>query len=174
MCEPTTIAYAAAAMTAVSTYSQVRTQKGMAEYQAGVARNNATLAEIEARDALDRGNQRAAEMRRKYAAMLGTQRAQFAARGIDIADGSANAVLNDTAYFGQVDENTVRANAAREAWGYQVKAQNFMGDAGAYSAQADAMNPLLSAGLSATSTYLSTQAAVNPKWYSRAGVPTQG
>jgi hypothetical protein len=55
--------------------------------------------------------------------VIGTQRAEFAAQGVDVGSGSAVDVQKDTAYQGEIDALTLRTNAAREAWGYTVEAQ---------------------------------------------------
>lgn len=159
------IPYVMAAMAAYGAYSSAASQKAQAGYQAKVAENNANIAELQAQDAKARGDKASFDVRRKYAALMGTQRASLAARGLDITDGSANAILQDTAYFGAYDENTTRANAAREAWGYRVRAAGMQSDASAYSATADAINPLLSGGLAGAGTWFSSAQSVDPKWY---------
>lgn len=184
MCEPTTIAYIAVALTAVTAYSSAEAQQNQAEYQSKVATNNAKVAEWQAADAKARGDQEAANVRRKYAALQGTQAASLAARGLDISEGSANAILTDTDFFSAYDQNVTRSNAEREAWGYKVKAGNFAGDAAYYGAVAGATNPLLSGVLAGAQTYFSTRGlggskgtavnntdmlggatAVDPSWY---------
>lgn len=168
MClDPVSLAVISVGLAGASAYQAASTQEATANYQAKVADNNAQVARWQAADAEARGNTAAANVRRKYAAMAGSQRASLAARGLDISDGSANAMLQDTAYFGAVDEATTRTNAAREAWGYQVQGSNFASSAAASRAQADAANPLLSAGMS----MLGTATSVAGKWYS---APTGG
>lgn len=182
MCEPTTIAFIALA--AFSAYSSAEAQNASDEYQADVARNNETTAQWQAEDAERRGNEAKAATRRKYAALEGTQRATLSARGLDISEGSANALLQDTSFFGEYDQNTVRANAAREAWGYKVQAGNFGNEAGFRQASADGRSPILSGAMAGASAYfgsgagrgggstvagsnslLTDSTAVNPKWY---------
>lgn len=162
------VAVAMAAMAAVSAYSSTQTQKATAEYEASVARNNQKTAQWQAADAAERGNAAAADTRRKYAAMTGAQRAALAAGGLSLADGSANAMLNDTAYFGQVDEERTRYNGQREAWGYEVRASNFGSQAAAAQATANASNPLLAAGMAAGRSLLSSygggSTTVADKW----------
>lgn len=165
MClDPVTMTVIAVAAAGASTYMAVDAQQQQASYQAKVAQNNAQVAAWQAADAESRGNVAAAETRRKYAAMVGSQTARLAANGLDISSGSANATLQDTAYFGAVDENTVRTNAAREAWGYRVQQNNFANSAAASQAHADAADPLLSAGL----TMLGKAGSVADRWYSPA------
>lgn len=177
MCEPTTIAYVAAAVIAgVSAYSASESQKENAEYQSAVNANNAKVAEWQARDAQERGDMAAQQARRKQAALMGTQRASLAARGLDISDGSADAILTDTEFFGDYDVNVTRANAARQAWGYKVQASNFNGNAAALRAQADGQDPLLAGALAGAGSYfgsagrsggsmLGSSTAVSSKWY---------
>lgn len=175
MCEPTTIALvASAALAAGSAYMGAQNQKAAAGYQAQVAANNATVAEMEAADAKARGDQAAAEVRRKYAALVSTQRTTLAARGLDITDGSANATLTDTDYFGAVDAQNVRTNAAREAWGFRVRASNSRGDAAAYQATADATNPLLAGGMAGGQTLLGNYQMVASRWYQGGGNAGRG
>lgn len=165
-----TIPLAMLALTAASAYSSAKTSQETADYQASVAKNNQKVAEYQADDAKARGDVEAANVRRKYAAATGSQRAALAARGLDISDGSASSLMADTAYFGEVDGATTRANAAREAWGYQVRANNLAGDAAAYSAQASASNPLLAAGMSAGKSLLGAYAGgVSDKWNAYTG-----
>lgn len=188
------------AMAAYSAYSQSQSAKEQGQYQAKVAQNNAQVAEWQAADAKERGDTAAANVRRKYASLEGTQVASLAARGIDVSEGSANALLTDTSFFSDVDQRTTKANAAREAWGYQTQANNFASNAQFYQAGADAQNPLLSGALAGTAAYfggggktglnssgsagssttlLSSSTTVNPKWYGSgfngsAGVASMG
>ena len=180
MCNPM---IAVVALTAFSAYSAAEAQNASDEYQADVARNNETTAQWQAEDAERRGNEARAATRRKYAAIEGTQRATLSARGLDISEGSANALLQDTSFFGEYDQNTVRANAAREAWGYKVQAGNFGNEAGFRQASADGRSPILSGAMAGASAYFGSQqpsggstvagsnslltdsTAVNPKWY---------
>lgn len=155
MCYPIVIA---AALTAVSAYSASATRKGVANYQSQVAANNAKVAEWQAADAKERGDQAAAQVRRKYAALQGTQAASMAARGLDISEGSANAILTDTDFFGDYDQRVTRSNAGREAYGYQVRAGNFRGEADAQRAMANSENPLLSGVMAGAGSYFSGMA----------------
>lgn len=173
-------------MAAFSAYQQSQSAKQQGQYQAKVAQNNAQVAEWQAADAKERGDTAAANVRRKYAALEGTQVASLASRGIDISEGSANALLTDTSFFSDVDQRTTKANAAREAWGYQTQANNFAANATAYQAGADAQNPLMAGALAGTAAYfggggktgmsssgfagsgnslLDSTTSVSPKWY---------
>lgn len=160
------------ALTAYSAYSAAQTRKDTARYQSQVAANNSKLASWQAADAKERGDKAAADTRRKYAALQGTQTAALAARGLDISEGSANAILTDTDFFGDYDQRVVRSNAEREAYGFKVRAGNFAGDAAFYSHMAASENPLLSGAMAGATSYFGASGGlgggsgtVASKWY---------
>jgi hypothetical protein len=165
MCAPMAFMIAAAVASAASSYKNAQAEKQAAKYQAQVAGNNAKAAEQQAVDALQRGDMASQQVRRKYDQLGGTQRAAMAARGLDIGEGSALSILEDTAYFGELDQRTVRANAAREAWGYRVQGSNFQANSMFLQSQSDNTNPLMSAGLS----LLGSSGQVAGKWYGSKG-----
>lgn len=121
MCEPTTIAYAAyfaaAAVSAYSTY-----ESGQAQKAEGKA--NAKIAEIQEKDAIQRGSIAEDEERARVRAIMGQQRAAFGANNVVTSTGSPLGILADTAQYGELDALTARNNAAREAFGYRVDAGN--------------------------------------------------
>lgn len=153
MCEPTTIAYAVAAVVgAYGAYSSAQSQKAQNEYMADVERNNATVAKHQREDAIMRGGEEANRVQREAERMRGTQVARLASNGLDISSGTPLAILEDSMFFGQQDAATVRNNAAREAWGYDVQGQNAQASAGMYSSAAKAQKPGQAAGLSLLSS----------------------
>jgi len=93
-------------------------------FQAAMAEQNATYKEAAAQDAEKRGAVEADRYRRQVGQLIGTQRSGFAANGIDVNSGTAAEIQDDTAAFGEFDALTIANNAAREAWGYRVGAQN--------------------------------------------------
>lgn len=144
-------------------YNKSKSDKAAYEYQAAVNRNNSTMAEWNARDAITRGQKAEQQQRLKTAALKSTQRASFAARGMALDEGSPLAILDDTAFMGEQDALTLRDNAARDAWGYRVQAGNYASDAGMLSTRADAESPLKAGA----SSLLSNAGAVASSWYSR-------
>jgi hypothetical protein len=122
---------AAAGASAYGAVQQGKAAEGQANYQAAVGRNNAIIAERQARDAEERGASEELAQRRQTAAGLGKQRAGMAANGVDLSSGSPLDILGDTAAFGELDALTVRSNAAREAYGYRNQASQFTSDAAA-------------------------------------------
>lgn len=156
-------------MAAIGGYTASRTRQEVGNYQAAVARNNAAFASAQAADAKERGDLAASDVARRSGALQSRQAAAMAARGLDITTGSPDAILNDTSFFGEYDQRRTRSNAAREAYGFEVRAGNFQGDAAAYQAGADAENPLLSAAMGGGGSLLSSGNLVSPKWYGYAG-----
>jgi hypothetical protein len=95
-----------------------------AESQAALAEFNAAVADLQAKDALARGELDANRFRQRVKVLVGEQRAGIAAGNVDVGYGSAVDVQADTAFQGELDALTVKTNAAREAWGYRVEAED--------------------------------------------------
>lgn len=85
---------------------------------------NAQVAELQATDALARGQAEESQFRQSVRGLIGQQRTGFAGQNVDVGSGSAADVQADAAFLGELDALTIRNNAAREAWGYRVDAQN--------------------------------------------------
>lgn len=153
MCEPTTILLAASTVAgAYGAYSSSQAAKAQAEYQADVAQANAIMAGYQREDALRRGEEEAQLAARQAERMRGTQVARLASNGLDITSGSSLSILEDTVFFGAQDAQTIRNNAAREAWGYSVQADNALASSQMYTSAARAQNPARAAGLSLLSS----------------------
>src|SRR6266850_8456960 len=104
MCEPiSTAAMAFQAVGALSSaggaYGKSKADKTAYEYQAAVDRNNATVLDYRATDAIERGQQAQFAQGLKVASITGSQRAHFAANGVALDEGSALNVLEDTKYM---------------------------------------------------------------------------
>ncbi len=81
---------AGAGLSAGSAYVQAQGQRSAAQYQASVARSNAVLAGHQASDTITQGQAAEGNQRLKTAQLKGAQRAQLAANGVDLGEGSAN------------------------------------------------------------------------------------
>jgi Skp family chaperone for outer membrane proteins len=152
---------ASTAMGVVSAVRQSQASAAQAKFQAGMAKNNQNIANMEADQATKRGQQSIIDTNRKYAAMSGTQRANLAASGVDLGEGSALNILEDTNVFNEVDVNRTKQNTANEVWGYQNQANNAQGDARMYMAASSGYSPALSGG----SSLLTSAVSVADKWY---------
>lgn len=162
---PLAIAGVSAVMGAVSSANQSAQQKAAYNYQAGVDKNNAMIANWNAEDAARRGESDLVAQQRKTAALMGAQRATFAGRGIDLSDGSALNILSDTAYLGEQDALTVKDNTAKNVWAAKVQASNETANAGLHQMQSDNQNPLMAGATS----LLTGAGQVASSWYKYKG-----
>lgn len=103
------------------------------------AANNAQIAEYQAQDAASRGAKEEQAIRFKASQVKGTQRAQMAASGLSLEEGSPLDVLVGTDYMLESDANTIRENTAKSQWALRNQAAN-------YQAQSDAQSPFMAAG----------------------------
>ena len=121
----------AIAGTAVSAVGQFKA--GNAAKRAGDF--NANILEQQAGDAVVRGREEESRFRTQVRSLIGSQRAGFAGQGVDVNSGSAREVQQDAARLGELDALQIRANAQREAWGFNMDAENArMGGQAAQSA----------------------------------------
>jgi hypothetical protein len=118
------------------------------------ANANAALADQQAADALARGQSNEFNQRLKTAQLKGTQTARMAANGVALDSGSPLDILTSTDVMGEADANTIRDNAAKEAFGYKSQAAN-------YRAQAGAANPF-AAGFT---SLIGASGQVADRWY---------
>jgi hypothetical protein len=103
---------------------QGEAQKRAAESQAQLLDFNANVAELQAKDAVERGAEEESRFRSSVRGMIGAQRAGIAAGNVDVGFGSAVDVQADASHLGELDALTIRTNAAREAWGFKVEAMD--------------------------------------------------
>jgi hypothetical protein len=110
--------------TAAAGVQQYESQKAEARYNAAVENDKAKIADAQAEQALQLGNIEEERQRARVRAAIGSQRVALAANNIDASSGSALDLIGETAQFGEEDALAIRANAAREAWGYKVGAND--------------------------------------------------
>lgn len=158
----TAVSLASAGMSAYGMYQQSRAAKDMANYNAQIADNNAKTAEIQAQDALKRGDEDANAIRRNADMLKGSQRASMAAKGLDLAEGTAAELQDQTDFFSLVDQQTARGNAAKHAWGIRVQGGNYNSEAAMQRASARSINP----GFSAATSLVGSAGQVADRWYS--------
>lgn len=168
MCEPTTIAsiasYFGASASTAATVGTVATAAayGVAAYAAysqvsankKVAQANADAGRRQAADALNRGEKARMDAIRRGQVTQGQARAQLAARGLDMAEGTPSDLLAQTDFFAEQDAATARTNARKEAYNAQSRSNT-------YQMEADAASP----GLSLTGSLLGGTAKVADRWY---------
>ena len=130
-----------ATMQGVQAAQQADASKKAAAYNAQVASNNATIDAQNRSSSLQQGEMDAQNAMRKQASMIGDQRAQMSANGIDITQGSAQDMLASTKFLGGIDVNTIQSNAARQAWGYSVQGMNDQNASTMETWKANSINP---------------------------------
>lgn len=145
---------------------QVQSAKAQAEsyaYQAQIAKNNAAIAGQNVAWVADQGEIDATTQGMKTAAEVGSMKAKEAASGIDVNTGSAVDARAAAERLGVINALTVKSNAARTAWGYQVDQSNeeiqsaLYKKAGAYATQAGKIGA--GSTLLATAGSIASQAA---------------
>lgn len=94
-------------------------------FNAGVAATNATIAEQNASIASQGGNEQVGISGAKTRADVASIKASQANSGVDVNSGSAVNVRSSAAATGMLDALTIRANAAKAAYGYQTEAAGF-------------------------------------------------
>lgn len=145
-----------ATMSGIQAKNQAEAERSAAEYNAQVANNNATIANQQRSSTLQQGDVEAQNEMRKQAQMIGEQRAQMSANGIDITQGSAQDILASTKFLGGIDVNTIQSNAARQAWGYEVQGMNDKSTAVMETWKANSINPSQIGAMAAGSSLLSS------------------
>lgn len=98
-------------------------------YQAKVATNNAIIAKQYGKWVNQQGDIGATNEGLKTRAEIGATRAKYAGGGIDVNTGSAAQVQAAESEIGRFDALTIRSNAARQAYGEDIKAAGFEADA---------------------------------------------
>ena len=110
---------AAIAVGAISKASAIRA-KGKFEEAAFI--ENARRFKIAAEDAKKRGHKDATTFMRRVRGLVGSQRAALGASGISIDKGSSADIQAETIEIGSEGASTIRTNAYREAFGYELQA----------------------------------------------------
>lgn len=130
-------------------YAQSQALKTQGDFEKQQYDTNVRLAQMQADDAIARGDKSAQLLQRQTKGQIGSERADMAAQGIDIDSGSAAEIQKDTAEMSKIDETTIRNNAWREAWGYKVQANDTAakGEMAQIGANNAANNTMLTGGM---------------------------
>lgn len=133
-------------------YAESQALKTQGKYEQAQAETNARLSDMQAEDAIRRGDKDAKNYGAKVKQTIGAQRARMAAQGIEIDDGSALDIQGDTAAIGAEDVMTIKNNAWREAWGFRAQSNQFRteGRFANHRARTMAKQTLITGGIQAT------------------------
>lgn len=150
-------------MGVISSYYGAKSQKSTLRYQAEIAEINAGLAELSAQNEILAGQREEQKARLRTGGIKAGQRVAMAANGIDMANSpTAQNILNSTDILGEIDAQTIQANALRSAWGYRTQATNLENEAAMGRATASGISP----GTAALSSMLTGAGQVASSWYS--------
>lgn len=114
--------------TMMSSYGQLQEGRASAaesNYKAQIASNNAIIANQNAEAALDKGRADVRDVKRKTRQIIGLQRAELAAQGFDVGEGSSIDILGDTAALGELDVLRIQADAENRALNFKRQADSF-------------------------------------------------
>jgi len=113
------------AISFVNSIAQSQAIKRQGKFEQQQLNQNARFADLQAKDATKRGERAAKDHRQRVRVLIGSNRANLAAQGLDLDDDSALDIQLNNAEVGAVEEQRIKNNAWREAWGYRVQASNF-------------------------------------------------
>lgn len=157
----TAASLAGTGLSAYGMYTQSQAMKDQAAYQAAVQRNNQLIANRQAEDVLQRGQLQERQYRSRVAQIKSEQLVGLVGQGVDVTEGTSVDLLSETAALGELDAQTIRANAERAAYDTRVQATNFGASAQMSQLRSEAENPLVAGG----GTLLSGLGSVASKWY---------
>ena len=151
--------------TGIQGFNQSRAYSAEGAYQKQIYDSNAQIADIQAADAIDRGNRDASALKKQTKRLIGSQRAALAAQGIEVNDADALALQMDTAGQGAQDALKIKNNAWMEAWGYKVQSANYtsQGNFANLAAQNKSRNTILTTGLNIANDFASFNASTPTK-----------
>ncbi len=133
-----------------------------ANAQSQIARNNAIIADMNARDTLAAGDVAETAQQLKNRAIRGSTKAIQGANGLDVNSGSAVDVQQSEAKLGALDALTIRSNAAREAYGYTNQAEDQRAQSKIYRQQAKAAQ--IAGFINASATLLGAASSSGDKY----------
>jgi hypothetical protein len=149
-------------MGVVGSISQGQAQKKAADYQAQVAKNNATIAQQNAQYAVAAGESKAQSQDFKNRAIAGAIESGQAASGIDLSSPTLADVRSSSAQIGRLDTANVMADAMLVARGQEAKASDFTAEAGLKTMEGE--NALTASYAKAGGTLLSGAGSFADKW----------
>lgn len=132
MCNPAAVAaiqIVGAGISAYGVFRQGQAASAEADFRSQIAGNNAIIAGQNAEIALEKGRAEIRDERRKTKQRIGLQRAQLAAQGFDVSEGSSIDILGDTAALGELDVLRIEADAENRARNFRIQASSFESEA---------------------------------------------
>ena len=156
MCiDPVTMTAISIGMTAAGGIAGAAGAEENANVQAQIARNNANTALYNSHIAGLQGEQQATMKGMQTAQTVGKIKTNFGASGVDVNSGSPAAVAAAAASAGSTDQQTIKSDAARQAWGYATQSVADQNQAGFDEQQGEfgALSSLLGGASSSAKTW---------------------
>jgi hypothetical protein len=113
----------------LGTSMQMNAATNQANYQAGIANQNASIAQAQAVSTGQQGTNEQIQIRQKATQVAGSQKAALSASGLDIQAGTPLSILADTATQSEQDVQTSRYNTAMQMWGLNNQANQYKAEA---------------------------------------------
>lgn len=132
MCTPAAFAAVSIVSTAIrvfGVFQQTRAASQEADFKTRIAQNNAQIAENNAQAVLRKADIDKEEKRRETRQRLGLQRAQIAAAGFQLGEGTTIDILGDTAALGELDVLRIDEDAANQAENFRAQGAGFQTEA---------------------------------------------
>lgn len=150
------------AMSAGAAASQAQSQTAMYNYQAGIALQNQQIQTQNEQYALNSGEANTAQSGMATRARVGGIVAAQAASGFQVGTGTNADVQQSQEAVGLTDQTTIRSNAAKAAYDYDIGAVQAGEQASAYSASA--ANASAAGNLNVDASIIGGVSSVSSKW----------
>ena len=146
--------------------------KGMYDYQSGIAKLNQQIDLQNAEFARQLGEQQASQFGLKAAAQMGQIKVAQASSGFDVRSGSNAQVQASQAGLNRLDTTIIRSNAAKVAYNYESQGAAAGAQAELYSMAG--ANALAAGGIGAATSILGGVSSVSSEWLQGARVGLWG
>lgn len=150
-----TVGAAGAAYTGFASYQSYKYQSGVAEVNQRIAKQNAEFSRAV-------GESKAETSGMKTRQIVGETIAKQGSSGFRAGESSGGDVVTSEKMLGEAEQDTIRSNAARAAYGHEVEAVNFGAQSELYKNAAT--SSAISGGINATSSLLGGASSVSSKW----------
>jgi hypothetical protein len=122
MCTPEAALIAGSVLEGTGAFIGATVQAESLEFQGKVAENRARMLDIQANDALVKGESDAVQIRKETASVVASQIAQTAGAGVDVGGATAREVFESGITTGIADELELRRNTRKQVWALRTEA----------------------------------------------------
>lgn len=130
---------------------QARAMRQQGKFARAQSKLNAKMQEIQAEDAIQRGNEAVQDYQKQYRQIVGSQKAAYGASGVALDSDVVQDVEDSTRDMAMTDMMRIRNNAYKEAFGYkqQSRMTALKGEASFHESRMRSRSTLLAGGISA-------------------------